>query len=196
MVWSRPFANSRSTVSASRHCQIAVFRRSSKSNWPKRLTEVHQVFAQEPNPSFAVIDAVGAGLDWPNLQALLQTESARDILWGLFAPNEAQLYTLKGQVNWVDEARELFTATLGFTLKTHAKAWSAIAEELWRFLLFSEFYFDLPVVLPDSLLNVPRAQEAAEPLVTDLCERLRNDRRTQPTYIDRAEAIEQELTFG
>jgi hypothetical protein len=61
---------------------------------PDHATEIRQVFAHEPNPSFAVIDAVGAGLDWPNLRALLKTESARDILWGLLAPNEAQLDTL------------------------------------------------------------------------------------------------------
>ena len=29
----------------------------------------------------------------------------------------------------------------------------------------------------------------------DLCERLRSDRRTQPSYIDRAAAIEQELNL-
>jgi PglZ domain-containing protein len=90
---------------------------------------------------------------------------------------------------------KLFAATLGLTLKTRDRAWSAIADELWRFLLFSEFVFDLPISLPEALTNVPRAQEAARPLVDALCERLRSDRRTQPTYIERAAAIEQELNL-
>jgi hypothetical protein len=147
------------------------------------------------NPSFAVIDAVGDGLGWPNLRALLGVESARDILVTLLAPSHAQLQALQGKENWGVEARELCTATLGLTLKTRARVWSAIADELWRFLLFSEFVFDLPVALPESLTYVPRAQETARPLVEDLCERLRNDRRIQPTYIERAEAIERELNL-
>jgi hypothetical protein len=126
------------------------------------------------NPSFAVIDAVGDGLGWPNLRALLGVESARDILVTLLAPSDAQLKALQGQKNWVVEARELCTATLGLTLKTRARVWSAIADEIWRFLLFSEFVFDLPVTLPESLTYVPRAQETARPLGEDLCERLRN----------------------
>lgn len=162
---------------------------------PDHATEIRRIFAHDPNPSFAVIDAIGDGLGWPNLRALLRVESARDILATLLAPSDAQLKVLKGQESWVVEARELCTATLGLTLKTRARAWSAIADELWRFLLFSEFVFNLPVALPEALANVPRAQETARPLVEDLCERLRNDRRTQPTYIERAAAIERALNL-
>jgi hypothetical protein len=122
-------------------------------------------------------------------------ESARDIIFTLLSPSEAQLNALKGQESWVTEARELFAAALGLTLKTRARAWSTIADEVWRFLLFSEFAFDLPGLLPEALTNVPRAQDMAQPLVDDLCERLRSDRRTQPTYIERAAAIEQELNL-
>lgn len=68
-----------------------------------------------------------------------------------------------------------------------------IADELWRFLLFSEFVFDLPQELPASLADVPHAPDPARPLVQDLCDRLRNDQRTRVTYIDKAEAVEQDL---
>ena len=40
---------------------------------------------------------------------------------------------------------------------------------------------------------MPRAPLAARLLVEDLCDRLRNDLRTQALYIGRAEAVEQEL---
>jgi hypothetical protein len=104
-----------------------------------------------------VIDAIDDGLGWPNLRAMLDVESARDILVALLAPSDTQLKALQGQESWVVEARELCTATLGLALKTRARAWSAIADELWRFLLFSEFVFDLPVALPEALTNVPCA---------------------------------------
>ena len=34
---------------------------------PDHATEIRRIFAQDANPSFAVIDAVGDGLGWPNL---------------------------------------------------------------------------------------------------------------------------------
>jgi hypothetical protein len=160
---------------------------------PDYATEIRAVFEKDSNPGFAVIDAVGGGLGWPALRALLGAESSRDILFGLLVPDSRQLEALKAQNTWVAEARDLFRATLGLKLKTRSKAWSTIADELWRFLLFSEFVFDLPETPPAALADVPHAAESARPLVQDLCDRLRNDQRTRADYIDRAEAIEKEL---
>ena len=42
---------------------------------------------------------------------------------------------------------------------------------------------------------VPCAPPEAEPIVCDLCERLRNDQRYQEQYLERAEAIEAELNL-
>lgn len=160
---------------------------------PDHATQVRAVFSQDANPSFAVIDAIGGGLSWPNLRALLEVESTRDILFVLLVPNEQQQASLKKSDAWVAEAKALLQASIGLELKTRGKTWSAIGDELWRFLLFSEFVFDLPEELPMGLQDVPRAAAEAKPLVEDMCERLRNDRRTQNTYIERAEAIEVEL---
>ncbi len=157
---------------------------------PDYNTDIRRIFSEHPNPPFAVIDAIGGGAGWPVLQTLLRVESARDLLFALLAPSDEQKTALNGQESWVAEARELCATSLGLNLLTRAKAYSALADELWRFLLFSEFAFDLPDALPASLANVPRAQDAARPLVEDLCERLRNDRRTQAAYIDRAETIQ------
>lgn len=68
-----------------------------------------------------------------------------------------------------------------------------MADELWRFVLYSEFAFDLPCELPESLGDVPRAVDEARPLVEDLCDRLRGFDPTKSLYIARAEAIEREL---
>ncbi len=162
---------------------------------PDHATEIRRIFSENPDPGFTVIDAVGGGLGWPSLRALLEAESARDILFALLAPSDRQAQALKAQDTWVGEARDLFKATLGLKIKTRAKAWATLADELWRFLLFSEFVFDLPQGLSEALGGVPHAPDSARPLVTDLCERLRNDQRTRVTYIDRAEAIEQELNL-
>jgi hypothetical protein len=159
---------------------------------PDYTTDIRRIFAENPNPSFAVIDAVGGGVGWPVLQALLQVESARDILFALLAPSDQQKAALQADTtgSWVNEAKTLFASALGLKLLTRGKSWSTIAEELWRFLLFSEFVFDLPGALPDALTNVPHAQPEAQPLVEYLCDRLRNDQRTQALYIDYAERLE------
>jgi hypothetical protein len=162
---------------------------------PDHSTAIRAIFAQDSSPSFAVIDAIGGGLGWPNLRAQLKVESARDILFALLTPSEAQKTALKENEGWVTEVRDLLRNSLGLSLKTKAKAWSSIADELWRFVLFSEFAFDLPADLPAAIADVPRAQAVAKPLIEDLCDRLRNDRRTQSAYIDQAEEIEKELNL-
>lgn len=160
---------------------------------PDHATQVRAVFDQDPNPSFAVIDAIGGGLNWPNLRALLNVESTRDILFALLVPSEQQQAALKDNDAWVSEAKAILQASISLSLKTRGKTWSAIGDELWRFVLFSEFVFDLPEALPPGLQDVPRAEPAAKLLIEDMCERLRSDRRTQNTYIERAETIEAEL---
>jgi PglZ domain len=160
---------------------------------PDYATEIRRLFEQDPSPSFALIDNVGGGLQWPTLRTLLQAESARDILFALLVPSPKHKEALKTNEAWVNEARALLGATLGLKLITRAKTWPPIADELWRFLLFSEFVLDLPSEPPAALSNVPRAPQAAQPLVEDLCDRLRSDARTRPTYVERAEQIEMDL---
>ena len=156
-------------------------------------TAIRRIFADNPNPAFEVIDAVGGGVSWPTLQAVLAVESARNILLALLTPTEKQDAKLKENDIWVPEAKSLLANTLGMKLKTRSKNWSPIADELWRFLLFSEFVFDLPRDLPESLSDVPHAADETRPLVEDLCDRLRDSTTNRPIYIERAESVETEL---
>ncbi len=160
---------------------------------PDHVSAIRAVFAQDASPTFAVVDAVGGGLGWPNLRALLHVESARDILFALLAPNAAQVAALNGSEAWVTEVKDLLKNSIGLNLKTRGKKWDSVSAELWRFVLFSEFTFDLPGALPDALADVPRAEVNSQPLIDDLCDRLRNDRRTQSLYIENAEGIEADL---
>lgn len=161
-----------------------------KSNYS---TEIRRIFNENPNPTFAVIDALSDGKRWPNLQAMLRVESARDIIFALLVPSDAQKKELDNQESWITEAKDLFSSCIGLNLITRSKKWSSIADELWRFLLFSEFVFDLPEELPNTLKSVPCAPKEARLLIEDLCDHLRNDYRKQTIYIEKAEAIEKEL---
>jgi hypothetical protein len=164
---------------------------------PDHATEIRQVFANSSGgPTFAVIDAIGGGVSWPQIRATLRVESGREILAALLAPNTTQAAALREQEGWIQEARDFLRATLGLSLKTRGKTWSALADELWRYVLFSEFVFDLPSALPNTLQGVPHAPVEARPIVEDVCDRLRSDPKWCAIYIERAEAIEAELNLS
>lgn len=164
---------------------------------PDHATEIRRVFAETPSgPSFTVIDAIGGGSNWPQLRTALKMESAREILNALLAPTDIQVRALKKDDGWGREARDFLCATLSMTVKTRGKTWNALADELWRYILFSEFVFDLPVALPETLEEVPHAPVEARMIVEDVCDRLRNDPRFRSVYIERAENIEKELNLS
>lgn len=157
--------------------------------------EIRQLFKENSQPSFAMIDAIGGGVNFPQLRAILGVESAREMLLALLAPNEKQKESLKTQNGWDAEVRQLVENSLKYNLKTKAKTQAAIADELWRFVLFSEFAFDLPQELPADLRSVPRAPEEILWFVEDLCESLRNDLKKQAVYLEKAVEVERELNL-
>lgn len=164
---------------------------------PDYATDIRRVFSETPTgPEFAVIDAIGGGVSWPQLRATLKVESGREILAALLAPNAQQIEALKAQEGWVQEARDFLHATLSMLVKTRGKAWISLADELWRYVLFSEFVFDLPVALPETLKGVPHAPTEARPIIEDVCDRLRTDHKTYSSYIERAESVETELNLA
>lgn len=158
-------------------------------------TEIRKVFADNPNPTFELIDNIGGGAGWPTLQAVLDAESTREIIRRLLVPKESQQEKLNSDQPWVPEARQLLKRSLGMDLQTQQESWSTISDEMWRFILFSEFVFDLPegTELPSTLASVPHAIPQAQPLIYEVCDQLRTDLATQPVYIERAQKIEEIL---
>jgi len=162
---------------------------------PENTTEIRRIFQENPNPPFAAIDAVGGGIHWPQLRATLKAASAIEIFIALLSPTPEQQKALKDELGWLTEAKDFCRSTLGLSLKTRSKNWGPVADELWRFILFSEFAFDLPSELPAALQAVPCAPIEAEAIVCEVCDRLRNDDRYKATYLERAEAIEAEFNL-
>ena len=78
-------------------------------------TEIRRIFNDDANPGFQVIDAMGRGMGWPNLQVLLGVKPTRDILFALLSPSESRKEALKGQDAWVFEAKELLSSSRGWS---------------------------------------------------------------------------------
>jgi hypothetical protein len=161
---------------------------------PDHSTEVRKVFSENKLPSFETIDAIGSGgTGWPTLHAALKVDSAAEILTSILAPSDEQARELQKHDGWVSELKELLAACLGMKLITKSKALSTISEEIWRFVLYSEFVFDLPEPLPGPLSKVPKAPENARFFVESLCDTLRDNIRYKPVYIEKAELVETEI---
>ncbi|WP_058119136.1 PglZ domain-containing protein [Photobacterium kishitanii] len=163
---------------------------------PDQATEIRELFAQNSNPSFDVINAIGGGVSWPTLQAALGAEGATNLLFKFMVADSSVQERLAGESSWVTEIQSLLSRSLGLTLRTKQTSWFAISDELWRFVLFSEFVFDLKEVIPASLDDVPVAKSSAQPVIEELGNSLRKHTDYQSLYIDRATTIEEELKLG
>ena len=127
---------------------------------PDNASEIRRLFGENPSPPFALIDNVGGGLSYPTLRTNLKADSAREILLALLVPSAAQGEALKVNEGWVPEAKALLEKSLGLKLMTRGKTHSSIADELWRFLLFSEFAFVLVPKVKIDLKSEPKAAAA------------------------------------
>ena len=161
---------------------------------PDHVSEINRLFEQG-TPDFTVIDALDQGGSWPTLKTLLDAGSPREILLGILAPSESQEIALKTDRNWAPEAREFIDRTLGLRLRTQGSTRAAMAEELWRAVLFSEFAFDSGSHLPASLEAVPRIGEGSRSIVFEVCDALRGHDNYKNTYVTKASVIEAELAL-
>lgn len=140
---------------------------------PDRVGAVDALFAAG-RPDFATVNNLIAGsTNWPKLKTLLGAESAVEIVVAILSPSSPQEDKIKADDSWVPELKQFLDAALGLKLQTKAKRRTGIAAEIWRFILFSEFTFDLPGGLPEALHDVPRADKSRETLVYGICDRLR-----------------------
>jgi len=160
---------------------------------PDQVSRIDALFA-DGIPDFATINNVMSGTaTWPKLKTLLGVESAKETLCIFLVPTQDCKVILDADTSWQTEMRQFLQVNLGLSLKTKSMKPGTIAEEIWRFMLFSEFVFDLPESLPESLLQVPRAEGGSETLVYSVCDSLRGTDKTQLAYMKAADRVAEEL---
>ena len=159
---------------------------------PDFAAQIEALF-QAGVPDFDLVDNVGAGKGWPRMRTLLGVESAAEILVSFLSPAEKQSEALDADASWQTEFREFCADVLGYTIKSKGQKWATLSTELWRFMLFSEFAFDLPSELPASLRDVPRAAKTFSTLVLSVCKNLRDSERHHARYMEQADQVAGEL---
>jgi hypothetical protein len=155
--------------------------------------QIYDLFKAGAEPSFSTVDALDSSSTWPQLRTLLSVESPREILVGLLCPTDAQKASLQGDGNWFNEYRQFAQSVLGLQPYGNVSGWEDLRDVLARFVLFSEFAFDLPTELPPALHGVPRADEGRRNIVYVVCEQLRDARTLQGEYIALANQVSRQL---
>ncbi len=154
---------------------------------------IDELFQSGSAPSFEMVDALDANANWPQLRTLLSCESTREILVALFSPNVSQRENLTRETTWISEYRSFARQTLGLAPHAQLKTWEELREELARYVLFSEFAFDLPTDLPPSLESVPHAGLGHEAVIYAVCDALRDSQSHQETYKTLARQVSKQL---
>ncbi|MBW2006039.1 MAG: PglZ domain-containing protein, partial [Deltaproteobacteria bacterium] len=162
---------------------------------PDLAIQIDRLFA-DGTPDFETINnLIAVGANWPKLKTLLKAESPVEILVAIMSPSKIQKKSLTGDIAWLSEFKQFLKTTIGITLKTKSSKFAAINRELWRLVLFSEFVFDLPGNLPDSLKDVPRAAKTYIDLINTVCDVLRDSEKHQMVYMKMADQTTDDLSL-
>jgi hypothetical protein len=159
---------------------------------PAFAVEIGNLFASGV-PDFDTVDNVGAGKGWPRLRTLLGVESAAELLEAFLSPTPEQAESLNQDVSWPSEFRSFCSDVLGYTVRSKGQKWNTLSSELWRFILFSEFAYDLPGELPAKLVEVSRAGQPYRTLVLTVCKALRDGQGHLARYMEQAEEVAKEM---
>lgn len=147
---------------------------------------------REGTPTFAVLDRLEQGAQYPLVAQALGTTAVTEIAV-LLVSDAGATARIDAVAGAHSELLRLLQAELGFAPALPGGEWPAVQQALVQTLLLSELAFDLPAPLPAGLANLPRTADEARPQVFAICERLRDGVRTRDRYIDFATAIEQRL---
>lgn len=160
---------------------------------PDSQEQIYQLFRSGTGPSFDMVDALDSGPTWPKLRTLLSVESPKEIVVGILCPTKAQRAALENDKTWFLEYRQFAERTLGFQPQSKTGGLEGAQNELARFILFSEFAFDLPSNLPSALQAVVRADESRKAIIFAICEQMRDAQTLQQQYIALANTVSREL---
>jgi hypothetical protein len=149
-------------------------------------------FFTEGTPTVAQLDALAGGTKYPLLLEALGTEAPGRVVAKLLCrPAEIRGH-LSAHPGLLADLRRLLADAYGFDQHTEIP-FDALGPAFAQWILFSEFVFDLPGSVPESVAHVPRADACLKRAIYDLCEDLRTSSEHRDTYRDISAEVERRL---
>lgn len=158
---------------------------------PDRGAELDRLF-REGRPDLSLLDSLATPTEsYPLLRRLFDAENAVDVGARVLCRKEDRLALLNSP-GALEELLRLLAADMGYPAP-RAQAADGLLAELGRFVLLSEFAFDLPGELPAALAAYPIAEPRHQNIVFRLCDRMRGSDDTRDGYIELAASVELSL---
>lgn len=142
---------------------------------PTKIKEIDCLFASGTT-SFNMINALLDGAAYPALEQLTGGKSFVEMTVGLLAQSSCEDMSWSQEWNRFAEIQYPGLDSNGVTLQE-------IQQKLWMYLLFSEFVFDLPSALPDSLKTVAMAPVEIKDKIYSVCDQLRRRTDLRDVYV-------------
>lgn len=158
---------------------------------PERGTDIDRLF-REGRPNLALLDALqGATIAFPLLRQSLGVENVIDAGARILCHPESR-QALTGTPGALEELLRLLERDLGYA---PPRDWNIerLLADLGRYVLLSEFAFDLPGAVPATLASYPLAPEKFRDMIFRLCDRMRGSDDTREHYLELAIGIESSL---
>ena len=158
---------------------------------PDRAEEITRLF-REAKPDVALLDSLEQARHWPLLNDVFGSETPAEIIAAALC-NTTKAEEVDAKPGCVEELLRFLETTVGFRPESRSRRWKTLRLKAAEYILFSEFVFDLPESLPDTMNAVPRAGVEAKSVIYAACDRMRNDPGLYKTYMEMAQKVESEL---
>ena len=159
---------------------------------PEFADQIERLFI-EGSPTLEVLDRLEQTPQYVLMRQALGTISSEEVATIILGDRDSteKIKKVRGAVQ---EITRLLLDELGFKSPSNASM-NNIRDLLGRYVLFSEFYFDLGENLPDALANIPRASASYRDRIFNIANRLRTTIPYQEAYLDLAKKVETEYSL-
>ena len=158
---------------------------------PEFADQVERLF-REGQPTLVMLDGLEQAPAYPLVNQALGTRAAVEVA-ALILGDKATLRKISGLAGCSSETLRLLRDELGFSPSAEIAKWETLRTLLARYILFSEFVFDLSAPLPESLNQQPCAPAQYQARIFSIAERMRDSASFRDAYIELASAVERDL---
>lgn len=155
---------------------------------PSKTKEI-DTLNQNRTLTFENVNNLQEDSKYPVLSAITNGNSLVEIVVGLLGLESVTT------LNWLPEWRRLINTHFPGINTEGTPNLKEVQDRMWTYLLFSEFVFDLPETLPNSLATVPRADDTQKAAIYDITKRIRNSVDMRDNYVEAANKVALDLNL-